>query len=285
MHMNFICFILCFHAGLFHSIANNMPCPFLSKLPATFVKNYGQSLLNNFGLNCPIISRAAASFSHPDIGDFDAEVKKCPFLSKVDVSPVKEANTTMNEDITTDDKEQFFAYENYFQEQIRKKKMDHSYRVFKKVNRAAENFPAAREFTRGNRPITVWCSNDYLGISAHTEVKQAVVDAVNTYGAGAGGTRNISGNSTLHEALEAELAAQHKKVLLLFCIVVSANKIYILQGICFGLHQLLRGQRYDLVHVGQEAARVRNIFRLWKSRLNDSRHSEQRSAKAHFPPQ
>ena len=68
-----------------------------------------------------------------------------------------------------------FQYADFFKEQILKKKMDHSYRVFKKVNRNAENFPTATEYTWGKRPIQVWCSNDYLGMSAHPHVKAAVV--------------------------------------------------------------------------------------------------------------
>jgi hypothetical protein len=87
-----------------------------------------------------------------------------------------------------------YKYDDFFKSQIMKKKMDHSYRIFKKVNRSAESFPAAQEFSWGQRPINVWCSNDYLGMSAHPNVKAAVRNAVDKYGAGAGGTRNISGN-------------------------------------------------------------------------------------------
>ena len=67
-----------------------------------------------------------------------------------------------------------FKYEDFFKSQILKKKMDHSYRVFKKVNRSGEQFPNALEYTWGQRPIQVWCSNDYLGMSAHPQVKSAV---------------------------------------------------------------------------------------------------------------
>lgn len=56
-----------------------------------------------------------------------------------------------------------------------KKKQDHSYRVFKRVLRDAENFPKAHEYSWGEKPITVWCSNDYLGMSAHPRVKEAVM--------------------------------------------------------------------------------------------------------------
>ena len=70
--------------------------------------------------------------------------------------------------------EKGFKYDAYFKDQILKKKMDHSYRIFKKVNRRAESFPHAQEYTWGEKPITVWCSNDYLGMSAHPKVKAAV---------------------------------------------------------------------------------------------------------------
>lgn len=65
---------------------------------------------------------------------------------------------------------QKFGYEAYFHEQIRKKKLEHSYRVFKKVNRSAANYPKAQEFTWGEKEVTLWCSNDYLGMSVHPEV-------------------------------------------------------------------------------------------------------------------
>ena len=68
----------------------------------------------------------------------------------------------------------YYDYNNFFTEQIMKKKLDHSYRVFKKVNRSAENFPTAKEYSWGEKNINVWCSNDYLGMSAHPKVKAAV---------------------------------------------------------------------------------------------------------------
>lgn len=69
-----------------------------------------------------------------------------------------------------------FPYEEFFHQQILRKKKDHSYRVFKKVNRLAGpgKFPSALEYSWGEKPITVWCSNDYLGMSCHPEVKAAV---------------------------------------------------------------------------------------------------------------
>ena len=65
-----------------------------------------------------------------------------------------------------------FDYDQFFMGEIEKKKNDDTYRIFKKVNRLAESFPHARDFscsTRG-KDVTVWCSNDYLAMSRHPEV-------------------------------------------------------------------------------------------------------------------
>lgn len=69
-----------------------------------------------------------------------------------------------------------FPYDQFFHQQIIKKKKDHSYRIFKKVNRLAGpgQFPSALEYSWGEKPIVVWCSNDYLGMSCHPEVKNSV---------------------------------------------------------------------------------------------------------------
>jgi len=127
-----------------------------------------------------------------------------------------------------------FQYEKFFKEQIMKKKQDHSYRVFKKVNRLAGPglFPHAFEYSgEKQKPITVWCSNDYLGMSAHPRVKAAVAEALEYHGTGAGGTRNISGNSLYHENLEKTLAELHEKeAALLFtsCFVANDSTLFTL---------------------------------------------------------
>jgi 5-aminolevulinate synthase len=116
-------------------------------------------------------------------------------------------------------------YEARFSAALADLKAEGRYRVFADIRRDCGAFPRAGYYRDGSfRPITVWCSNDYLGMGQHPAVRQAMHEAIDTAGAGSGGTRNISGTTRYHVALEEELADLHgKEAALLFTSAYVAN--------------------------------------------------------------
>ena len=103
-------------------------------------------------------------------------------------------------------------YDAFFSEKLNALKARGDYRIFAELERRAGHFPSALKHVSGARDdITVWCSNDYMGMGQHPDVIAEMVKAVQAHGTGAGGTRNISGNNHLHVLLEEELASLHGK--------------------------------------------------------------------------
>lgn len=110
------------------------------------------------------------------------------------------------------------AYNNHFSNNIEMLKRDGRYRTFAVLERQCGQFPLALMHGHdGVKQVTVWCGNDYLGMGQHPAVLSAMKDAIDKWGAGSGGTRNISGNALIHTQLENEIAKwHHKEAALLF---------------------------------------------------------------------
>ena len=104
------------------------------------------------------------------------------------------------------------TFDDMFEAQLNKLKEDGDYRIFAEMERRCGDFPKADNYgPEGKREVTVWCSNDYLGMGQHPDVVRAMTETAQACGTGAGGTRNISGTVHQHIELERELADLHGK--------------------------------------------------------------------------
>ena len=117
------------------------------------------------------------------------------------------------------------TYEAAFHRQIAALHAEGRYRVFADIKRERGNFPqASRRHDGALTDVTVWCSNDYLGMGQNAKVLAAMHQAIDEAGAGSGGTRNISGTTRYHVELEAEIADLHgKESALVFTSAFVAN--------------------------------------------------------------
>jgi 5-aminolevulinate synthase len=120
-----------------------------------------------------------------------------------------------------------FDYNSTFENALNQLRSEGRYRVFNNITRKRGEFPKAvfNNELGIKSDVTIWCSNDYLGMGQHPEVIDAFVNAAKAVGAGAGGTRNISGTSSYHVELERELCNfHHKEAALIFTSGYIANE-------------------------------------------------------------
>jgi 5-aminolevulinate synthase len=229
---------------LSHSIKQN--CPFLKKTPVAGLRKLSmKSQLVASAQRCPVMSTAMAVKACQSASISSSPI--CPYASVVDsMTAIGDRSTSsfLNAHLSAKPKVEKdtpavlftnscpFDYEDFYKKQLDVKHRDKSYRYFNNINRLAQQFPKGHT-QKEDDLVTVWCSNDYLGMSKNSKVVRSMKETLDKYGAGAGGTRNIAGNSQLHLLLEQELASLHNKdAALVFssCFVANDATISTLAG-------------------------------------------------------
>jgi 5-aminolevulinate synthase len=155
---------------------------------------------------------------------------------------------------------------------LEKLKTEGNYRTFTDILRERGSFPKAMYYGRYNiKHITNWCSNDYLGMGQHKVVIDAMHTALDTTGAGSGGTRNISGTSHYHVALEHELAKLHDKTTALTFTsgyVANQSTLGVLGKMLPNVHYISDSENHNSMIVGMKSSQT--PVTVW--RHNDLEH-------------
>lgn len=188
-------------------------------------------------LRCPFLNSSGASVANLGEGSpMDELARHCPHLNAIPeptqvmnpkikitkAAPATPAPAAVEKEQT---KKVPSMYDDRFQKVVDTVKSEGRYRVFAELSRHAKSFPKATYHSpSGDKEVLVFCSNDYTASSASPKVIEAMVDAARQHGVGSGGTRNISGTSSLHVKLEKALADMHdKEAALVFSSCYVAN--------------------------------------------------------------
>jgi 5-aminolevulinate synthase len=162
-------------------------------------------------------------------------------------------------------------FQQFCRDELDRMKTEGRYRSFAALRKSRRDFP--RYVDAQGRQITVWSSNDYLGLGGSDVLADAAVQAIEAHGVGSGGTRNISGNTPAHEALERELAALHgKEAALVFTSGYVANQAALgtILASMGGQWQVFSDEKnHNSMIAGMKNARTKSIFRH-----NDVAHLE-----------
>ncbi|KAI9050233.1 hypothetical protein LZ554_006370 [Drepanopeziza brunnea f. sp. 'monogermtubi'] len=217
-------------------------CPFMKKASAATLRSLSTSSrqggsmsnLQTIARRCPIMGKAlavqTAKSSAVGLGGVAALGAMRAFSGKVGSGKAKLHTGRPNEARAAEDtlfgrdahihhgkparpaqhNGQQFNYESFYNAELERKHKDKSYRYFNNINRIAKEFPRAHKDSKDDK-VTVWCSNDYLGMGSNPKVLKSMHETLDEYGAGAGGTRNISGHNKHAVSLEAAIAKLHAK--------------------------------------------------------------------------
>lgn len=187
-------------------------CPFLHRTSANTLKRLSsQATIASVARGCPIMGQAMEIRETPK-----PQSRSYSTVREVEISkefleiPVKKASKTATPAPAAAAEPKPFNYEKTYEAELQRKHQDRSYRYFNNINRLAKKFPYAHRASE-EQEVTVWCSNDYLGMGSHPVVTEAMHSTIDKYGAGAGGTRNIAGHNLHALQLEATLADLHRK--------------------------------------------------------------------------
>jgi len=185
-----------------------------------------ESILSPFGA---VSSQTASLFQHSEMP-----------LPEIDASRVEASRVETSFIPKRETKPRRCPYSENFTKVLDKMKEEGTYRYFNHIDRKVGSFPKAdnrldirpahisetdTNYHQGiQQDITVWCNNDYLGMGQNPQVLESMVESIKTFGAGSGGTRNISGTTSLHVTLEKELASIHQQeAALVFSSCYTAN--------------------------------------------------------------